>query len=130
MVDKRYLIDTNAAIAAMEDFAILTSRLGLDVQLYVSLITVGELSFGAYRSARVEQNLRRMDLFLHDIVVLPFDRATADEYGRVYSELRRKGRPIPVNDMWIAAQARQYDMPLVTRDRHFQHVEGLICVSW
>jgi tRNA(fMet)-specific endonuclease VapC len=128
----RYLLDTNAAIAAMENPAVLERGLGLDVHLYVSMtmITVGELSFGAYRSARVQHNLQRLEQFLHSVVVLPFDRETADEYGRVSSELRRKGRPIPANDIWIVAQARQYELPLVTRDGHFKHVEGIQHLSW
>lgn len=126
----RYLLDTNAAIAAMDNLEVLERSLGLDAQLYVSTISVGELSFGAYRSARVQHNLQRLERFLQRVVTLPFSRDTADEYGRLLSELRRKGRPIPVNDVWIAAQARQYGLPLVTRDGHFQHVEGLKCHSW
>ena len=126
----RYLLDTNAAIAAMENPTVLENGLGLDVHLYVSMITVGELSFGAYRSARVQHNLQRLEQCLHRVVVLPFNTDTADEYGRVSSELRRKGRPIPANDIWIASQARQYALPLVTRDAHFNHAEGLQCLSW
>ena len=54
----------------------------------------------------------------------------AKEYGVVKQELRRKGRPIPENDIWIAATARQLKLALVTRDRHFDEVDGLTKVDW
>lgn len=129
-MSNRYQLDTNAAIAWLNDSDALDHAFGPDSQFYVSLTTVGELAFGAYRSTRVEHNLQRLEDFLGRVVVLPFDRNTADELGRVANELRRKGRPIPANDMWIAAQARQYGLTLVTRDAHFQHVDGLMTAVW
>jgi tRNA(fMet)-specific endonuclease VapC len=51
-------------------------------------------------------------------------------YGRIAQQLRRKGRPIPQNDIWIAATALQYDLTLVTRDEHFKQVEGLALETW
>jgi tRNA(fMet)-specific endonuclease VapC len=62
--------------------------------------------------------------------VLVCDVETARHYGRVRNELRRKGRPIPENDIWIAATARQHDLILVTRDPHFDEVEGLPIEAW
>jgi tRNA(fMet)-specific endonuclease VapC len=58
------------------------------------------------------------------------DRATAVIYGRIQSDLRRRGRPIPTNDVWIAALAIQHGYTLVTRDNHFQEVDGLNAISW
>jgi len=129
-MSNRYLLDTNAAIAVLKNASALNAAFGPDDTFYLSLVTVGELSFGAYHSARIGQNLGRLGQFLHGVVVLPFDRETADEYGHVCAELRRKGRPIPANDIWIAAQARRFALPLVTRDGHFEAVEGLLCLSW
>ena len=56
---------------------------------------------------------------------LPCDFDTARLYGRIKAELRRKGKPIPENDIWIAAAAIQYGLTLVTRDRHFDFIDGL-----
>jgi len=58
------------------------------------------------------------------------DRGTADEYAEIRSELKRAGRPIPGNDLWIAALARQHALPLLSRDRHFDLVPGLKRVGW
>jgi predicted nucleic acid-binding protein len=57
------------------------------------------------------------------------DEATAEYYALVFSNLRRQGRIIPTNDIWIAAQALQYELELDTRDRHFKHVPGLKLVE-
>jgi len=57
--------------------------------------------------------------------LLPHDLNTAEEYGGIKAELKRRGRPIPENDIWIAASARRHDAILVSSDRHFDEVEGL-----
>ena len=62
--------------------------------------------------------------------ILSNDRATARLYGEVKESLRRKGTPIPENDIWIAAIARQHDLPLVARDAHFQQVDDLRIEEW
>jgi tRNA(fMet)-specific endonuclease VapC len=62
-------------------------------------------------------------------VLLP-DVESARNYGAIRDELRRKGRPIPDNDIWVAAIARQHNLTLITRDTHFQEIEGLSIGSW
>jgi len=58
------------------------------------------------------------------------DLEVAREYGRLRQRLKKKGRPIPENDIWIAAAAKAHGMTLVTRDGHFENVEGLKTVDW
>ncbi len=58
------------------------------------------------------------------------DAQTARRYGQVKDSLRQKGRPLPENDLWIAALAEQHSLVLVSRDAHFAEVEGLECESW
>jgi predicted nucleic acid-binding protein len=58
------------------------------------------------------------------------DESTADQYGRVQAELARSGTPIPQNDAWIAALARQHHLPIATRDAHFSRVAGLTALPW
>jgi len=62
--------------------------------------------------------------------VLACDQATAREYGQIKARLRAKGRPLPENDIWIAAIARLHGLTLVTRDQHFREVEGLAWEAW
>ena len=59
--------------------------------------------------------------------VLPITAQTADSYALVYSNLRRTGRPIPTNDLWIAASALEHGAALLTRDSHFGAIDGLRC---
>lgn len=73
---------------------------------------------GARKSANAEQNLARLDDLAFAASILAIDADTAKEYGRVKNELRAKGTPIPENDLWIAALARQHAFVLVSRDEH------------
>jgi len=65
----------------------------------------------------------------HRTLLLP-DECTAETYGDLKAELARLGKPIPDNDLWIAAMARQYDLPLATRDAHFTYVPRLQTLPW
>ncbi len=125
-----FLLDTNIVIAlTLGDGAVL-DRLENDVTVYLSCIVLGELFFGAYRSARVEENLERVTEFAAQNAVLVCDTATARHYGRIKNRLRNAGRPSPENDIWIAALARQHGLTLVSRDTHFGEIEGLEVQAW
>lgn len=87
-------------------------------------------SYGAYKSTRVESNLRRVREFASTVMVLGTDSDTAAAYGRIKAALRSKGRQIPDNDMWIAAISLQHHLTLVTRDAHFDEVDGLVTEHW
>jgi tRNA(fMet)-specific endonuclease VapC len=76
-------------------------------------------------SSRVQENMKRLDEFARTMIVLPCDSATSTCYAAVKFDLRQKGRPIPENDVWIAAIARQYGLRLISRDAHFEKVDGL-----
>ena len=62
--------------------------------------------------------------------ILPITSEVAEEFARIFAELRRKGRPIETNDIWIAATARAHDLILATSDPDFQHVDGLQVEDW
>ena len=93
-------------------------------------MVVGELYFGAWKSARVSENLARVEEFVSDQAVLLSDLPVAREYGAIKAELRQKGRPIPENDIWVAATARHHGLVLISRDRHFEEVEDLRVQVW
>lgn len=99
-------------------------------EVFISSVVVGELCYGAKKSIRSTENLERIKNFITNITVLGCDVETAYRYGEVKNKLRLKGKPLPENDMWIAALALQHSLTLVTRDAHFQEVENLSTVTW
>ncbi len=129
-MDGRRLLDTNIVVRLLQGDANIQRRLAPEVELVVSAIVMGELYFGAAKSARAGENLRRINRFLSKSVVLECGLETAYHYGIIRNELRLKGRPIPDNDVWIAATARQYGLTVVSGDRHFAEVDGLSCEQW
>jgi tRNA(fMet)-specific endonuclease VapC len=100
------------------------------MRLYLPSIAVGELFFGAYRSSRVQYNLERLVLLTRELPVLTCDLATADRYGILKHELRKKGRPVPDNDIWVAAISQRHRMTLITRDQHFLEFSSLKADIW
>ena len=123
-------LDTNALSALVEGDVALDRIITGENRLAIPVIVLGEYLFGVRHSrnrARYQQWLReRLGLFL----VLNVDSETTRAYADIRSELRSGGKPIPMNDLWIAAIARQYDIPLITRDAHFGVVQGLRLLSW
>lgn len=102
----------------------------LPAAVFVPSIVVGELLFGAYNSNRQPSDLLRIRAFVRAYNLLLPDEGVADWYGQIRAALRRKGRPIPENDIWIAAIARHHALTLVSRDGHFTAVDGLTVVAW
>lgn len=78
----------------------------------------------------MDKNVERVDDFARTTTILECDLATAQEYGAIRALLRAAGRPIPENDVWIAATARQHGLTLATRDAHFAHVPALQIEAW
>lgn len=130
VVGNRFLIDTNAIIALQRENAAIKTLLASASDVFLPVIAIGELYFGAYKSQRVEENRRAVTAFAANRVVLMVDTDTADVFGQVKQQLRAKGRPIPENDLWIAALAIQYDLTLITDDEHFSAVDNLSWRRW
>ncbi|GAB4306384.1 MAG: tRNA(fMet)-specific endonuclease VapC [Oscillatoriaceae cyanobacterium] len=126
----RYLLDTNIIIALFAEDILVKTNLGQAQEVFIPSITVGELCYGAIKSGKPQSNLARIDELVANSSILVCDAETAQQYGQVKNQLRRKGRPLPENDIWIAALALQHNLILVTRDAHFQEVENLQVVAW
>lgn len=126
----RVLLDTNIVIALFADEVIVKSNLAQASEVFIPSFVIGELCYGARKSRRIEANLARIDELVADSTILECNAETARQYGGVKNKLRLKGRPLPENDVWIAALAIQHDLILVTRDAHFQEVESLQAVAW
>jgi tRNA(fMet)-specific endonuclease VapC len=125
-----YLLDTNVVVAFFAGDAIVHARFYVADEPFLSSTVVGELYFGAYKSERVAANVERIDTLVANTTQLACDVETARHYGIIRESLRKKGCPIPENDIWIAASAIQHGLTLATRDQHFENVEGLLRESW
>ena len=130
MIEGPLLLDTNAVVALTENDRNLISTIRHAGELLVALQTVGELVFGALNSARPVQNRLDLEVRLQRFRILYLDRETAEFYGAVCRALRKKGRHIPDNDLWIAALAIQHNLVLASRDDHFLLVDELRTVRW
>jgi tRNA(fMet)-specific endonuclease VapC len=126
----KYLLDTNVVIAFLNGETEIGQRLETGPEIFLSAVVFGELSFGAVKSNRPQANMERLEEFSRSCTLVGTDTGTGRSYGQLKLDLRRKGRPIPENDIWIAACALQHDLTLVTRDRHFKYVEGLPFEAW
>jgi tRNA(fMet)-specific endonuclease VapC len=120
-----YLLDTVAAIARLNNDPTFVAALDPRGVLSIPIIVVGELYAGAENSAHVEANIKNIDQLVEGTNLLLCDKQTAQQYAKIAQRLRKKGRPIPQNDLWIAALALQHKLTLVTRDGHFKHIDGL-----
>jgi tRNA(fMet)-specific endonuclease VapC len=121
----KILLDTNVVIAFFTGEKAVTLRID-ESELFVSSTVLGELHYGARKSAHSTANQAKIEEFASSVLVLSCDAETAKHKDR----LRSKGRPIPENDIWIAACAMQHDLPLATRDDHFKEVDGLRIETW
>jgi tRNA(fMet)-specific endonuclease VapC len=130
MAGSRFLLDTNIVIALFAGDPAVTGRLAQIAEVFVPSVVVGELLYGARRSSRVADNTARVNELAAATTVLPCDLGTAILYGEIKDQLRLKGRPIPENDVWIAAVARQHSLSLASRDDHFRFVDGLAVEPW
>jgi tRNA(fMet)-specific endonuclease VapC len=129
-VSGRFLLDTNIVIALFRGDVTVQKNLARAERVFIPSIVLGELYYDAHKSGQSEKNLAQIEEFAGSITVLPCDAGTALEYGLIKDRLRRKGQPVPENDLWIAAVARQHNIVLVTRDPHFAGIEGLEREEW
>lgn len=126
----KFLLDTNIVIALFAEEPSVKENISVAKQVFLPRIVLGELYYGAYKSSRTEKNIARLDEFTAANAILGPGSVTAREYGYIKHILLNKGRPIPENDIWIAALAKQHNLTLVTRDDHFKEIEGISIESW
>ena len=99
----------------------------LPPELLLSHVVVGEYLAGIRNPEhrRSDEAAAWFRAFLRDVAVLPGTRATAAHDARLHHHTRRSGRPIPLNDLWIAATAAEHEIRLLTRDAHFRGLPGV-----
>lgn len=128
----RLALDTNAYHALDDGNMVLAEKVRMAVALALPLTVLGELYYGIFAGDRREQNLNNLRRFLQTarLEILRPDEATAKLFGEIATELRRGGRPIQQNDMWIAALCKQYDYALATADTDLASITGLELVHF
>jgi len=125
-----YLLDTNVVVPFLNGESAVEERMRRAEEVAVASIVLGELFYGARNSIRAEANLIRVEAFAAAITVINCDAETGRTYGVIRHQLQRKGRPIPENDIWIAAIARQWNLMLITRDSDCTYVDSLVVERW
>jgi tRNA(fMet)-specific endonuclease VapC len=123
-------LDTNAVSALLEGDAALLELLDGIGRFALPVIVVGEYRLGLQRSRHRKQLAALLDELVAESDLLVVDDHTTLHYAQVREALRTKGRPLPENDVWIAALCRQHERTLVSRDSHFQHVGSLASLGW
>jgi tRNA(fMet)-specific endonuclease VapC len=131
MNGKDCLLDTNIVIGLFANESSIIEKIkSFPGNIFIPTIVVGELFYGAEQSTRKETNSKRIEEFAEASLILECDTDTARLYGKIKSQLKHKGTPIPENDVWIAALAEQHQLTLVTRDKHFNNIKGILTETW
>ena len=124
------ILDTNALSAAADDDPAVIANLARADQVAIPAIVLGEYRYGIAQSRNRTAYANWLKGLLNDCLVLDINEPTTHRYAEITLELRQKGRPIPTNDIWIAALCRQHSFPLLSRDRHFDLVAGTKRIGW
>jgi tRNA(fMet)-specific endonuclease VapC len=124
------ILDTNALSAAADDDPAVIALLAHADQVAIPVVVLGEYRYGIALSRNRASYANWLKGLLQDCLVLDIHEPTTHYYAEITLELRQKGRPIPTNDIWIAALCRQHSFPLLSRDRHFDLVPGAKRIGW
>lgn len=124
----KLLLDTNAYVGFKQNITNLVEIIVDAEWILFSPVVLGELMFGFRNGTKFQENMKDLNRFIqHDAVeVVQIGKITSDRYSRIAAQLKRKGSPIPSNDIWIAAQTMEYGAELITADRHFNKIDGLV----
>ena len=120
-----YFVDTNIIVDYLRGNNSVASYLAENRSFVISAIVLGELEFGVQNAKQYSKHAKQLQDFMVDVEVVHLDDKTAFFYGKIKTNLRKLGKPIPDNDIWIAALAMQYNATLLTNDAHFNNIESL-----
>ena len=124
----KLLLDTSAYVGFKRNIPDVVEIIVGAEWILFSPVVLGELMFGFRNGTRFKENMNELNEFLqHDVVELAqIGKTTSDRYSRIAAQLKRKGTPIPSNDIWIAAQTMEHGAELITSDQHFEKIDGLV----
>ena len=124
------ILDTNALSAAADREPSALVIVSEAESIAVPVIVLGEYRLGIAQSRHRVSYENWLQEWISAVTILDIDEETAQSYAALGLELKRKGRPIPTNDLWIAALCRQHVLPIVSRDQHFDLVPGIRRLTW
>lgn len=120
-----YFLDTNIIVEHLRGNSSVSSYLVENNSFVISAIVLGELEFGIQNAKQYEKHTKQLKDFMDGVQVIHLDEKTAVFYGKIKTDLRKVGKPIPDNDIWMAALTMQYNAILLTNDAHFKNIEAL-----
>ena len=125
---KRILIDTNAYVAFKKNNADAVNTFKQMEYIGINIVVLGELLSGFKGGTKESTNRKELEQFLDSprVNLLTLDEETAEFYAKIYWEVKKKGKPIPTNDLWIAASAMRHALAIFSYDEHFANIPGLI----
>ncbi len=124
------ILDTNAISALAERDPDIISAISSLPKLTLNLISLGEYRFGIDGSFQKELLQQWLDMLMRQSVLVAPRLETLSHYSQIRHELKKAGTPIPANDLWIAALCREHGLPLLSKDKHFDEVQGLLRMEW
>lgn len=124
------IVDTNALSAIADEEPGIRAWMEKASLVAIPVIVLGEYGFGIAQSSRRSQHQRWLRDNLPGFRILDITQETAVHYSAMRLELKRAGTPIPSNDLWIAALCREHALPVLSRDRHFDRIDGLRRYTW
>jgi len=127
---RQILIDTNIYSYVLKGDGDVFEVLRKTDEIGFSVISIGELLSGFKGGGREQKNREELEIFLDSprVVVYSVNEDTSEFYAEIINNLRKIGRPVPTNDIWIAAVAFQNGLKLFTKDTHFKAIAGLSLV--
>ena len=130
MTGNKILLDTNIVIEVFEGNKSIADKIDKLSDFHIPAIVLGELYVGINRVVNKLKHLKMLSDFLKVSTIISVDEETSKHYGEIVASLYKKGKPIPTNDVWIAAIARQHELTLITRDKHFNEIPDLKIKKW
>lgn len=124
------ILDTNALSAFVDGDPALGRLLRVQRRVALPVIVLGEFRYGIAQSRHRAAYETWLDEHVPQFDILDVTAETAEVYAGIRVALKKLGRPIPANDAWIAALARQYGLPILSRDQHFDAVHSVERVAW
>ena len=124
------ILDTNALWAAADRDPEILAIVASTDEIALPVIVLGEYRYAIAQSRNRADYEKWLQGLLPDCTVLEVNEETSRHYAAINLELRRLGKPIPTNDLWIAALGRQHSFPILSRDQHFDWVPGNLRTEW
>ena len=124
------ILDTNALSAIADDAPGIKDVLARASEVVIPTVVLGEYRFGILQSKKRDAYERWLQESLPRFSIFAIEESTTHFYAAIRRELKNAGKPIPSNDVWIAALTRQHRLPLLSRDRHFDAVPRLTRLTW